>query len=270
MIDGDLFLDGILTGERIATLPGFVVAAPSWKTLRPTIAAANGKTQPAAVSALLRLLFATLKQVDGTDGAVLQAIAMALPDVGLNVGIFDAFDATLNAGNLDDVKKAMGDAEKNALVREKAPSLAPYPLVLLADMQVGTEQVAVIALPYAERADAEAATDVVANRLRQWEPHKAAQRLVDEVGGKVESKVVEVAGLRAAVSRTFVSLVASMGDAPWAKLIAPLAAGSEGGAVALVIVRYPLPQTDAVRPGKVLSSWIDAVYDRDLKPLAVP
>ena len=28
MIDGDLFLDGILTRERIATLPGFVVAAP--------------------------------------------------------------------------------------------------------------------------------------------------------------------------------------------------------------------------------------------------
>jgi hypothetical protein len=195
---------------------------------------------------------------------------MALPDVGLNVGILDGFSAMLDAGNLDDVEKAMRDAEKNALVREKAPPLAPYPLVLLADMQTGNEQVAVIALPYAERADAEAAAAVVANRLLQWQPYKAERPLVDEIGGKVESKVVEVARLGAAVSRTFVSLVASVGDAPWVKLIAPLAAGSEGGAVALVIVRYPLPQTDAVEPGKVLASWVNAVYDRDLKPLAVP
>src|SRR4029078_8844526 len=139
--------------------------------------------------------------------------------------------ATLNAGNLDDVKKVMGDAEKNAPVLEKAPPLAPYPLVLLADMPTGNEHVVFMALPYAERAEAEAAAGVVANRLRQWQPYKAARPLVDEVVGKVESKVVGDAGVGAAVSRTFVSLVTSVGDAPWAKLIAPRAAGSEGGAV---------------------------------------
>jgi hypothetical protein len=76
--------------------------------------------------------------------------------------------------------------------------------------------------------------------------------------------------LGAAVSRTFVSLAASVGDAPWAKLTAPQVAGLDGGAVALVVLRYPLAQTDAVEPDNLLDTWINGVYDHDMKPLAVP
>jgi hypothetical protein len=229
-----------------------------------------GKTPAAAASAVIGPLVDALKQVDGADGTVLQAFAMALPDVGLNVGGLDAFEATLAPGDLADIEKRLADIAKKPLVTEKGSPLAAYPLVLFADMQAGTDQVAVIALPYVERADAETAATVVANRLRQWQPIDAKRPAVDAIGGRVESKVVEIAGLGAAVSRTFVSLFAAVGEEPGLRQIHAGTAATGGGAVALIVVRYPLPLTDSVEQGAMFVTWLEAILDRDLKPLAVP
>ena len=105
-------------------------------------------------------------------------------------------------------------------------------------------------------------------------PGGLARTLLAEIGGRVESKVVEDARIAPAVAATFASVVAAMASSDGASPASPPPPEppvAEGGAVALVAVRYPLPAEDYQnKAGIFLAAVVQATFSRDFTPLAVP
>ena len=126
---------------------------------------------------------------------------------------------------------------------ETAPQGDPLPLyglAVLADSQVGPEQVGTLALLYEDGETAQQAAAVLTARL------EAARRAEDEESGVT----YEAWGVRVEDGRVFES--------------------STGLWAAVASVRYPLPTAeDAPAPGAVFAGWIDEIARREFGLLEV-
>lgn len=273
-IEGDIFDDGLMTSLRLAVLPGRLIASRTWPDLRAILGVATGATAPAAAADLLRPMIEALAAVEGGEGPLVQAMAFTLVDVGLAggpslvEGLFTE-DGAIDLGAL---------AGSGALPTAGGPGLPAYPLVLFADIAAGKDQVNVIALPFADRATAESAASVLAERLRTWQPGKFKQPVLEVVGGEVSTAVVDDPRVAPAAAATFIgvtlAVAAEAEGAPDGAAAEPNVTIPEvppGGAVALVAIRYPLPASGSRdRPSAFFSIALQAIYQRDFAPLAVP
>ena len=170
-IEGDIFDTGMMTGLRIAVLPGMLAAAGNWPDLRAVLAVQTGKARPAAAAELLRPMIEAFDKIEGAGGPAIQAVAFTLPDVGLTPSAVDGLLGAM-AGGVDPAAIAK-EIEGTMETGQNGPPLPPYPLALFADFADGGDQLLVIALPYADRPTAEAATVVLADRLNAWQPGRS-------------------------------------------------------------------------------------------------
>ena len=273
-IEGDLFDDGLMTSLRLAVLPGQLIGSRSWHDLRAVLPVATGGAKAAPAAGLLRPMVEALGAVEGSDGPLVQAMAFSLVHVGLAETGVDIIAGALSAGGNVDLDGLAAGLQ----AAPSGPSLPAYPLVLFADIAAGNDQINVIALPFADRATAEAAVGVLAGRLRLWQPGSFKEPVLDVISGKVTTAVVDDERVAAAVAGTFRSVVlaasAASGTTPDGAAAEPtegIPAVPPGGAVALVAIRYPLPVAGSdARPSAFFSIALQAIYNRDFAPLAVP
>lgn len=272
-IEGDIFDEGLMTSLRLAVLPGRLVASRSWSDLRAVLGVAVGTSKPAAAADLLVPMIESLGAVAGGDGPIVQAVAFVVTDVGFAAGPDLLLEALATGGEIDFDALAAG-----LRTPPPGPPLPSYPLVLFADIAAGADQINVIALPYPERATAETAAGVVADRLRSWRPGALEQTVLEVIGGRVSAAVVDdprVAPAIAEASRGLALSLASLAekapDGAAAEPTAEIVDVPAGGAVALVAIRYPLPAAgEGTLPAAFLSLALRAIYSRDFAPLAVP
>ncbi len=275
---GDPFDADMNMAARIAVQPGRVTVAHHWTDLRDTLAAGRGAAPTAHAARLLAALFDAAAKVEGGDGVVIQGWAYGLPVVG-------ADNRTLNA-----VADAVANPQADAAVQrgrlaaaagQGGPPLPAYPLALFAE--VGTadgRQLNVIAIPYPDPATADMAAATVADRLKLWKacPGTDCSPLVSELGGTVTAAIVEDDRVGLSLGPALVAVLgyAPNGDREPADIAAEVAAipGHEGGAIAVIAVRYPQPAATAdarqqVR-ARLLVALADAIVNGNMTVLNVP
>jgi len=126
----------------------------------------------------------------------------------------------------------------------------------------------VIALPYPDREAADEAAIVLAARLLAWSPGEGTAPLVDQVRGRIEKRVVERDDIAGATFATFIAALAAGEEER--KAVSALA-GTTGGAIAIVAVRYPAAgPDDPAQAGAVFRTWMAGIYRRAFTPLAAP
>ena len=249
--------------ERIAVLPGLLVATFGWPELDSVLATRSGEAPAAAVATLLRAMTAAIGR-DGT-GEVVQAVAFALPSVGIGKGPADV------RGQLFGQSGAIDADTLAARLAARASELPPYPIVLFLDIRSGDDTVAMIALPYGDRATAEAAAATVAKRLAAFVPAGATEPMLATLGAAPEVSVVDAPDVAASVAATFIAMAAKDRDPAKITAAREAAAKLSGGAVAVVAIRRkPAAAADTRGPAWVLARWLDAIYRRDFSVLAVP
>lgn len=259
---GDVLLGRIPRSERIAVLPGAVVSARNWPDVTAVLATRAGKPAPSPAATLTRHVLADLSAAEAAS--IIQAAAFTLPQLGGGKGMADVLTELFGPTGATDI-----DSLK-ARLEASGSALPAYPLALFLDLETGGDQVAMIALPYADRAAAERAASAVAHRLAAWTPKGMSEPMIQATGGVIETRVVDDPRLAAGVAGTFLSLAASGGKPPSAAA-RKAAEALQGGAVALVAVRRPVPAAGAGdRPGWVFARWLEAIYRRELPVLAVP
>jgi hypothetical protein len=271
-IEGDIFDEGLMTSLRLAVLPGKMIASRTWPDLRAVQGVATGASPAAAAADLLAPMIEALSTVEGGGEPLVQAMAFSVTEVGLAAGPDLLGGVLAEGGNLD--LDALAAA---VTARPAGAALALYPLVLFADVAAGADQINVIALPFADRAMAEAAVAIIAERLRAWQPGKFEQPVLKLIGGDITTAVVDDERVAPAIMGTFRGVVLALAalaenapDGAAADPVGTLAEVPPGGAVALVAIRYPLPTDLGVRPSAFLSIALQAIYQRDFSPLAVP
>jgi hypothetical protein len=273
-IEGDFFDDGLMTSLRLAVLPGRLIGSRNWPDLRAVLYVAIGSGLRAAAADLLRPMVEALDAVEGGDGPLVQAMAFSVADVGLaQTGPGLILGAIDEGNNLD-----LEALEEGLTASPSGPPLPPYPLMLLADIAAGSDQVNVIALPFVDRATAETAVAVVGDRLKAWQPGSFDKPVLDLIGGRITTAVVEDERVAPAIAGTFrgvaYAIAALAENAPDGAAAEPTGAVPEvppGGAVALVAIRYPLPPAGSnTRPAAFISIALQGIYTRDFAPLALP
>jgi hypothetical protein len=259
---GDVLLGRIPRSERIAVLPGAVVAARNWPDVTAVLATRTGKPAPSAAATLVKAMLADLAPAEAA--AIVQAAAFTLPQLGGDKGMADVLTDLFGPSGATDI-----DSLK-ARLEASGSALPAYPLALFLDLETGGDQVAMIALPYADRAAAEKAAAAIAGRLAAWTPKGMSEPMIQATGGVIETRVIDDPQLAAGVAGTFLSLAASGGKPPSAAA-RKAAEALQGGAVALVAVRRPAAAAGAGdRPGWVFARWLEAIYRREFLVLAVP
>jgi hypothetical protein len=261
LAEGDFLAGSLPRASRVAVKDGIVVHAGNWPALGTVTATAAGKSAPSPVARLSAAILGGIGEA--TDARLLQATAFMLRDIGSAEdpgGIFSQF-ITSPSFDLEGLRKAIGPAVPG-------PRLPLYPLALLADMQAGADQVAVIALPFPDpEAAAEAAT-VLAERLAAWSPGEGTAPLLEQVRGTIETWVVERDDVAGATFATFIASIAAGEEER--KAVSALS-DTAGGAVAIVAVRYPMAgDGDSTHAGAVYRTWMAGIYRRAFTPLAVP
>jgi hypothetical protein len=261
LAEGDFLVGRLPRASRVAVKDGIVVHASNWPAIGVVAATESGK---AAGSPAGRLSAAILGGIEEATGArLLQATAFMLRDIGSAEdpgGIFSQF-ITAPSFDLESLRKAIEP-------EMPGPRLPLYPLALIADMQDGADQLAVIALPFPDRESADEAATVLADRLLAWSPGDGTAPLLDQVRGTIEKRVVERDDVAGATFATFISTIAAGEEER--KVVSALA-DAAGGAIAIVAVRYPSAAAgDAVKAGAVFRIWMAGIYRRAFTPLAAP
>lgn len=265
--EGDIFADHLPRGKRIAVKPGLLIATNHWNTIRVVIKVAEGKTATASASKLLAPMIDALGKSEVSDGGLIQAFAIMLPDVGFPDPARQLFKDMLAEPGVD-IEKLK---EKLRATASNGPSLAPYPLALFGDFQAGDDQVNVIALPYGDRATAEEAAKVVADRMRSWQPGATTEGVLARIGGTVETRIIDDPALAPLIGSTFLSVMAIANEEVKTAAAEGALSALSGGATALILVRYPLPPAGSdSHPGALIAAWLRAISNRDLTVLAVP
>jgi len=213
----DPFGGNLGSAARIAVLPGHLANSRYWALTEAIIAAAQDEQESLADNADYRAL---AEAITAPDGLLIQALFFLPEDIGAVPGLDEAITAGYGP-------------------------LAPYTLAALADRQEGSDQVHLIGLVYADAAQAQAAADEVATRIRTFgQPRAPGDVLVERFGAELTASVVE--------------------------------SDSAGNAVALVEVRYPLPEnrTDPqtnqfITGGLMYRTWANAIMQRAFPVLTI-
>lgn len=260
LTSGDFLMGRIPRASRIAVTDGMVVHTTNWPALRAVTSTVSGAMPASPVARLSMMLRETAEAT--TDAALLQATAFMLRDIGAAQDPATALSHLLGGPGMD------VDAIRKAIAPpESGPRLPLYPMALLADMQAGQDQFAVIALPYPDKASAVAAAEVVAERLATWTPRPDGLSLLEQIGGSVESHVVERDDIAGATFATFIaSLEAGVEERSAVEALADLS----GGAVAVIVVRYPVTEAKPGAAGAAFRAFVGGVFQRGFTPLAAP
>jgi hypothetical protein len=220
---------------RIAVLPQMLVSAASWPTLEAVLAARDAEREGAvALPTMLRAAVAAVEDYGGDGALLVQAVALPL------AAVVETPPVPGLMGNPDDAAAWAEELQAKLAAPASGPVLPPFPVVVLADLQLGDEQVSVIALPYAGRETAEAAAEIVADRLHAWAiPGREAKgTVVSGVGGTIETAT----------------------------------AAADAMTVALVAVRHSAGEAaadDEEQQGVVFHTWMRSIYRREFSPLAL-
>jgi hypothetical protein len=260
LADGDFLAGRIPRASRVAVGDDVVVHATNWPAIEAVAATGAGTAPASPAAALSEELLGAVATV--TDADLLQATAFMLRDVGA------ANDPTAALGTFLTSPVASLEALRKAIMPEApGPQLPLYPLALVADLQEGDEQLAVLALPYPGRASAEEAAIVVAGRLAAWAPN-GGPPLVDAVRGTVEHHVVERDDIAKA---TFATFIASIEGGEESRKAMAAVAETTGGAAAVIVLRYPKADpAEPVQAGAAFRTFVAAIYKRAFTPLAAP
>lgn len=234
---GDPFGGHIGAAARIALLPGMLVGAPTWAKLQSILGAPTAPPSGSRMSAELKAAVQAVEGFGGENSTVLQAQAMPMFATYVSRTMLDRTRAALNGASPDEDPVATAKV-LGAQIAADSSALPKYFVALLADLQIGEEQVDVIALPYPDAASAARAAEIVSERLRSWAlpGRKADGPALAEFGGSLQSQVVE----------------------------------AEDVAVALVAVRYPSAKASRqpVTFGSMLPMWMMAIGQTEFSPLA--
>jgi hypothetical protein len=275
LMDADPF-DGLgLESARVALLPDMLVVTENWADL-DTALARRTAPEPTDASLLGEAMAAAALTLDGVEPDILQAWAHPLRDLAVvpDPVVLLQPDGTL--GDPAEIERLLGGMPEG-------PPLPVFPVAMFLDLQAGAEQVNAIALPFPNRADADAAASVVASRLAEWAPNGADEPLVALFDGRIESLVVDAPGLAQPVMRSFFRQFDDGDPAQAEALEAALAeVGNAPGAIAVIAMRYPMPE-DLSQPldlvtgtggsgtlGGGLRAWVSAIVSRQFTPLAAP
>jgi len=257
---GDFLLGVIPRASRVALGDGVVVHATNWPAIEAVAETEAGTAPLSPVATLTRGLLAAT--ASGTGAVLLQANAFMLRDVGVAGDPGGILSQLLDAPSAEAIQKAIAPAEPG-------PLLPLYPLAFIADMQDGTDQLAVIALPYPDPVSAGAAAAVVAERLASWVPGSGGEPLVEQLDATVEHRVVERDDIAGATFATFIASIEA-GDRE-RQAVAALS-DTVGGAAAIVTLRVPM-RADSATPvpaGAAFRAILSAIYSRAFTPLAAP
>lgn len=276
----DPFDGDALYSVRLAVLPDLLVNARNWPDLRRVLGLhADGG---GSIAPLVEPMVEAVLALDGVEGRVLQAWAAPLAVLAHRQMSVEALMAGLTAEPDVPLPDA---ATLERMLAEGAPEigpLPPYPLALFVDLQAGSDQVHAMVLPYADRERAEAAARIVGGRLETWMPEggPTGEPVVAALSGSVETLVVDVPELATAVGLSFLRQVGGASDDDRAA-VRDGTAGVDG-AVAVIAVRYPMPQ-DLSQPldlvagtggpgslGRIWIAWLEAAIEARFTPLAVP
>ncbi len=260
LAEGDFLAGRIPRASRVAVGDDVVLHATNWPAIEAVAATDAGKAAPSPAAALSEELLGAVAEV--TEAELLQGSAFMLRDIGV------ANDPTAVLGEFLTAPVASLEALRKAIMPEvPGPQLPLYPLALVADLEDGDEQLAVLALPYPGRASAEEAAIVVAERLAAWAP-KGGPPLIDAVRGSVEHHVVDRDDIAKA---TFATFIASIEGGEESRKAMAAVAETTGGAAAVIVFRYP--KADPADPGQAggaFRAFIAAIYNRAFTPLAAP
>ncbi len=262
----DPFDGEAMRAVRLAVLPDLLILARNWADLETTLAIRAGEAEPSPVVPLLQRMVAATLMLDGVDQRVLQAwaspVSALMPQGGAVPDVLAQMFAD-GGGQLPDAETL---AETVQPTDAPAESLPAYPVALFADLQAGDMQVNAIALPFASRAAADVAAQVLAARLSAWVLPRgpADERAIDVVDGTVEALVVDAPGIGADLAGALRALGAAGGGQM----------ADADGAIAVVAVRYPMSaatQASSSSTAGIVLYWLAAsLLNRDLTLLSVP
>jgi hypothetical protein len=233
----DPFGGHIGAAARIALLPGLLVGAPTWVKLQSVLSAPTAPPTGSRMSAELEAAVQAVEAFGGKNATVLQAQALPMFATYVTRTMLDRAWAALNGASPDKdpvaaarVLEAQIAADENALPK--------YLVALLADLQIGDEQVDVIALSYLDETTAARAAARVSERLRRWtRPGRTGEGpVLAQVGATLDSQVVAVGNV----------------------------------AVALIAARYPSAKasTRLNLRGSLLPVWMTWIGQSEFNPLA--
>lgn len=210
--------------QPILVLPEALVSSPSEEFVEGAAAAYQGEVESMADDLVIQ---AAVEAITPSDGALLQAIF--LDPAGVMT-----LSPLPNGEPLDEFVADYG-------------SLPPYKLAILADTQEGQDQVARVALVYADEESATEAAAELSERLRNFSPPSIGDTdllILEDRGGTVEDGTV----YSSADGTVFVAVVPVRSATP------------------------PLPEPDEANPmtpGIVFRTLVQALYRRELLPLVV-
>ncbi|MEZ5670163.1 MAG: hypothetical protein R3F55_22580 [Alphaproteobacteria bacterium] len=250
---------------------GVAVITENWADLDAVLAMRSGDAAALTTAPLLLPMIEAARQIPGVDPRPVQAWAMELSllAMGNAPGMATLLDMLAGSDGQIDLDEALAQSEAGAADRTPLPA---YPLALFVDLQAGSDQVNAILLPYADRGDADAAAASLGRALADWVPAGSTHGpLVAEVGGAVETLVVDAPALAGPVALGFLALT---GERPTDAQRAALDADAAGnaGAIAIAAVRYPMPSAGGAEPeraGRVIHTWHAAILARSFDVLAV-
>jgi hypothetical protein len=265
----DPFHAEMMRAARFAVLGDLVIGTANWPDLRETLSASLAADNEAdathsSLAVLVEAMTDAAQQAPNA-GPVIQAVAVPLQSmVRVPNGPADqAFRQLVESSGAENLLDVVPESEAGSAPDD--PRLPIYPLALIVDMQAGGDQLATIALPFAERAAAQRATSVLTERLRGWEPTPQMGLFLPALGGSVESAVVDAPGLVQALAEAFAAQlgveaeeVGAVGDDP------------NAGAIAVVSVRYGMPEPgpDTAYPGWGFRIFWGGLMNGALSPLS--
>ena len=249
LAEADFLLGRLPRAGRVAVRPGLVVHAINWPAIEAVAATAAGEAPISPAAKLSRTILDIAAETTGAR--LLQATALMLRDVG------SADDPGIRMADLFSAP-SMSQLLAAIAPLTPGPRLPLYPLAVIADMQDGEDQLAVIGLPFPDRASADAAAAVLAERLAGWRPDDAAPPLVETVSGTIETAVIDGEGIAAATLATFVAAIEG-GEAE--KRAVDALPGVTGGSVVIATLRYPTPPADGpVAGGAAFRAWMNGIH----------
>jgi hypothetical protein len=139
-------------------------------------------------------------------------------------------------------QESQDEGEQAETPAEDYGQLPPFGQTVLADRQEGQDQVHLLGLMYGDSAMAQQAADEVAARIETFVPVGLGTNLIDEFGATVTPRVVEL---------------------------------ESGQAIAVVEVRYPLPQEREdpetgmyITGSPIFRYWVRSIMQRGFRPLS--
>ncbi|NNG04431.1 MAG: hypothetical protein HKM95_10075 [Inquilinus sp.] len=178
---------GIQSGHaaRIAALPGALAGSRDWALIADIVGAADGTTRSLADNSAYRAAAAAITD-DGRYGGMLVR------------ALFTERQFTAGSVSRNKLGSSAGEGQREVfaevLESRLKSELPPYRLAVMADRQEGPNEVALVALVYGTRDEAEAAAAAVSSRVGDYAPLLQKVPLADAFSLSIGSHVYQAPG----------------------------------------------------------------------------